>query len=550
MKKLIASLVFCVCFFVLIGCDALPNPEKTVTAISVDTATIPTEVDIESVDISTIFLIITYSDGTTARVPLNESMIPETDRIKLTTVGTQTIQITYLGFETTFSLIITADDLQIQLMAIYTLSQTAGFTGTYEDWLASVRGPQGEPGKQVVLRVENQKIEWQYEDDTTWMLLLDLTLIADRKIIFRTTETHIEFQYVGETEWQPMVALSSLKGQDGLPGTNGQDGEPGKDGQDGEPGKDGQDGQNGTNGLSAYEIYKIYYPLYTGDEATWIKALSLGQLGIQISLNPNGGTYPANLQFTVLAGESFTLSTPTKGSADFVGWFIGDTPFTLEALYGSNSNQVMIHAKWANDNPVEQHKVTFFTQGGVYLVLDQIEHGSVIHAPNPPTLSGFEFKGWVLEGTTELVGFPYTVTTSLHFQAVFEADVSNLTNALYFVVVTQIGDELVVEAWLGGNVSMNAYDMRIKYDPQVLSVLSVVKGTASVSNHNNPGVILFNYSSVSTLKSESIMLTITFKLLTQTQTQLTFEVVDFYVLNDQYEAVIVDFNVLSYTVVQ
>lgn len=534
MKKLLASLVFCVCFFVLIGCDELPNPEKTVTAISVDTATIPAEVDIENVDISTIFLIITYSDGTTARVPLNQSMLSETDKVKLTTVGNQTIQITYLGFNTTFNLLITADDLQMQLMAIYALSQEAGFTGTYEQWLASVRGPQGEPGKKVVLRVENHKIEWQYEGDSTWELLLDLTTLTNRKIVFRTTETHIEFQYEGDTVWQPMVALNSLKGADG------------QDGKDGEPGKDGE---NGSNGLSAYEIYKLYYPLYTGDEATWIKALSLGQLGIQILLNTNGGNYPANTQFTVLAGESFTLNTPTKGTADFVGWYIGETPFTLEALYALNSNQVIIQAKWANDIPVEKHKVTFFSQGSVYLVVDQIEHGSTIQAPNPPSITGFTFKGWTLEGTNTIVTFPYTVTSSLHFQAVFEADVSSTTNALYFIIVSQTTDQIVVEAWLGGSVSMNAYDMRIKYDPQVLNVLSVEKGVASVENHNNSGVILFNYSNVTTLKTQSVLLTITFKLLTPAQTILTCEVIDFYVLNAQYQAVMVDYHVLAFTVV-
>lgn len=46
----------------------------------------------------------------------------------------------------------------------------------------------------------------------------------------------------------------------------------GKYGDKGEPGLDGKDG------LSAYEIYKKYYPAYPGDEKEWIDDLAKGDL--------------------------------------------------------------------------------------------------------------------------------------------------------------------------------------------------------------------------------------------------------------------------------
>lgn len=64
--------------------------------------------------------------------------------------------------------------------------------------------------------------------------------------------------------------IKGEKGEQGQQGTNGQDGINGKDGQDGENGEDGQ------NGKSAYEIFKDYYPDYTGSELEWITAIAMG----------------------------------------------------------------------------------------------------------------------------------------------------------------------------------------------------------------------------------------------------------------------------------
>ena len=80
------------------------------------------------------------------------------------------------------------DDLTIQQTAIYNLAVKSGYTGTYEEWLASISGDE------IELAVQQSAIVWKYKSDTNWIVL---------------------------------ISLDELKG------------ETGKDGVDGQPGKDG-----------------------------------------------------------------------------------------------------------------------------------------------------------------------------------------------------------------------------------------------------------------------------------------------------------------------
>jgi hypothetical protein len=79
----------------------------------------------------------------------------------------------------------------------YQLAVDAGFEGTLEEWLASLKGEPGEPGKD---------------------------------------------------------------GQPGLPGRDGKDGEPGQPGKDGLPGKDGEPGQPGKDGYTPVRGVDYFTP--------------------------------------------------------------------------------------------------------------------------------------------------------------------------------------------------------------------------------------------------------------------------------------------------
>ena len=54
---------------------------------------------------------------------------------------------------------------------IYLLAQNSGYTGTYEEWLESIRGDR------IVLKVEDNKIMWKYSQDDSYTTLFDLSII-------------------------------------------------------------------------------------------------------------------------------------------------------------------------------------------------------------------------------------------------------------------------------------------------------------------------------------------------------------------------------------
>ncbi|MCK7488102.1 MAG: InlB B-repeat-containing protein [Bacillus subtilis] len=116
-------------------------------------------------------------------------------------------------------------ELTIQLQSIYQLAVDANvFQGTYEEWLETVRGPQGAPGvngKSPQLRVFGTNLQWKYTDDATWITLID---------------------------------LGALRGNDGK---------------------------------SAYELYAQNNPDYEGSEDIWLDDLVNGRLGTSSSLERN-----------------------------------------------------------------------------------------------------------------------------------------------------------------------------------------------------------------------------------------------------------------------
>ena len=54
---------------------------------------------------------------------------------------------------------------------IYLLAQNSGYTGTYEEWLESIRGDR------IVIKVEDNKIMWKYSQEENYTTLFDLSII-------------------------------------------------------------------------------------------------------------------------------------------------------------------------------------------------------------------------------------------------------------------------------------------------------------------------------------------------------------------------------------
>ena len=132
---------------------------------------------------------------------------------------------------------------------------------SYEEWLESIRGKDGQNGKSAYdIWKENGH-----------------------------SGTEKEF-----LEW-----LKGGTGSQGIQGEKGEDGQDGKSAYDiwkenghsgteeeflewlkGDAGSQGIQGQNGKDGLSAYELFKKYYPFYQGTEEDWIADLVNGNLTV------------------------------------------------------------------------------------------------------------------------------------------------------------------------------------------------------------------------------------------------------------------------------
>ena len=165
--------------------------------------------------------------------------------------------------------------------AIYVKAQSAGFTGTYQEWLDSIKGADGTS----LLNGTSNPTSSQGKNGDTYI----------------NTSTWDVFVKSGGN-WTKVGNVMGPKGDKGDQGVPGQDGE---------------------DGLSSYEIYKKYYPGYLGTEFDWINDLALGQLVKTVTYNFNGGeTTSAKTNF--FKGEVIgNLPTTTRNYYNFSGWYIG-----------------------------------------------------------------------------------------------------------------------------------------------------------------------------------------------------------------------------------
>lgn len=125
-------------------------------------------------------------------------------------------------------------ELTTTLKGIYQLAvQASAFTGTYEEWLETVRGPQGIPGidgRTTQLRVNGTSLQWKYIDETVWIDLFDLGTLkgqdgkAAANIDLRVSDGYIQWQHEGDTSWTNLIDLLTITGATGANGLNGEDG--------------------------------------------------------------------------------------------------------------------------------------------------------------------------------------------------------------------------------------------------------------------------------------------------------------------------------------
>jgi hypothetical protein len=188
--------------------------------------------------------------------------------------------------------------------AIYVKAQAAGFTGTYEEWLDSIKGADG---TSLLNGTTNPTSSQGKNGDT----------------------------YINTSTWDVYVKSggnwTKVGNVMGPKGDKGDQGEP------------GQNGTNGNDGLSSYEIYKQYYQGYPGTEQDWINDFVTNQLVKTVTLNFDGGT-TSSYKTSYFKGEKLqTLPTTTKQYYTFDNWQINNQSIGVNYYVVDN---VTITAKW------------------------------------------------------------------------------------------------------------------------------------------------------------------------------------------------------------
>ena len=102
MKKICKVIILTILIlfgFIFTSCDN-SSIDRIVSAVDIDTTTIPEYVEVGKYDITSSDIKITYTDGIVEYIDINETMISSDDLAKLNTIGYHAITVNYDGFST------------------------------------------------------------------------------------------------------------------------------------------------------------------------------------------------------------------------------------------------------------------------------------------------------------------------------------------------------------------------------------------------------------------------------------------------------------------
>ncbi|MCF7931720.1 MAG: SGNH/GDSL hydrolase family protein [Acholeplasmataceae bacterium] len=130
----------------LVTCMRLEDVPE-IRSVELDPSTQKDVYGAETFDLSSLELLVTMEDGTVKTVIVRESMVEEEVLEQLLASGNHVFTITYEGFSTEVTVKILADGLPSTLLSIYELGLEADLIDmTYEQWVESIRGEDGDPG--------------------------------------------------------------------------------------------------------------------------------------------------------------------------------------------------------------------------------------------------------------------------------------------------------------------------------------------------------------------------------------------------------------------
>lgn len=149
-----------------------------------------------------------------------------------------------------------------------------------------------------------------------------------------------------------------------------------------------------------------------------------------ITMDLNGGSGQEKMVYT-MTDEEFELQTPTRNGYEFVGW-TGEritTPQTRVKIPKGSTGNKAYTANWK----VIRYTITLVTNGGAVIASIRYTVEDSVTLPIPPDRPGYEFSGWVLDGSGQFPSTPMIIPAGSTGDRLYKAEWRVATYTITYV---------------------------------------------------------------------------------------------------------------------
>ena len=149
-----------------------------------------------------------------------------------------------------------------------------------------------------------------------------------------------------------------------------------------------------------------------------------------ITMDLNGGSGQEKVVYTI-TDEEFELPTPTRNGYEFVGW-TGEritTPQTSVKIPKGSTGNKAYTANWK----VIRYTITLVTNGGAVIASIRYTVEDSVTLPIPPERPGYEFAGWVLDGSGQFPSTPMIIPAGSTGDRLYKAEWRVATYTITYV---------------------------------------------------------------------------------------------------------------------
>ena len=149
-----------------------------------------------------------------------------------------------------------------------------------------------------------------------------------------------------------------------------------------------------------------------------------------ITMDLNGGSGQEKMVYT-MTDEEFELQTPTRNGYEFVGW-TGEritTPQTSVKIPKGSTGNKAYTANWK----VIRYTITLVTNGGAVIASIRYTVEDSVTLPIPPDRPGYEFSGWVLDGSGQFPSTPMIIPAGSTGDRLYKAEWRVATYTITYV---------------------------------------------------------------------------------------------------------------------